>query len=794
MSAQPASPPATTAEHALYYIGLGWGLCSIPRGTKGPSDDGWNSPALVIDTREKALATIANRPDNGLGLVHASSGTCAIDVDHLEHFAACLAEFGLDVETLFAHAPRIVGKAGRDKAIFRLPEGFEPGRRSLAWPKQTPAGKPVTIFELRGGAVQDVLPPTIHPDTHQPYRWREGTAPWELLDIPELPAPLVHIWQSWNSFKAQFMALCPWAPQAVEPPPARRRREGPNDNVIGQFNMAHDLTAMLKAYGYKPVGKRWLSPTSDSGLPGVVVFEDGTHCYSHHASDPLNDGHAHDAFDLFCLLQHDGDINAAIRAASELLGLDWQRPAPIPAADLAGFIANSKARKATPTPAILDTSALDTPSHLLRLPGALGAVVDLANRSAPKPQPQFAVQAALALGCAVLGRRYMTSRNNWPSLYLVNVGKSASGKEHGRTVIDAILTEAKLGHLMGPGGYTSDGAVFSAAINQPCHLAIIDELGALLGNAKAMGNFHKRQALDALTQAWGLLHGTLRPQGYSTMSLTPQQVAQLATRVVHRPAISLLGMTTPRTFYGALTEQAIEGGFLNRLLIVESQIGRQLSRPADLLEVPASVVDWCLTARRPAGEGNLAGLDPAHDMVPVPHVVAFASDAQAAFAAYEEACLSAMDLLDAENLGELEGRSVEKALRIALILAVSDNVQAPRVRLEHAQWAIDYVRHYTAQTIAAVRKHMHGSQFAEWRAQILEVIAHGGVKGRTERELAMFSRTYAGLEPRQRKSLLDSLRADGLVAYAELKPASGRGRNRHAWVALDVTAEDDHVE
>lgn len=785
--------PATTADHALYYIGLGWGLCSIPRGTKGPSDDNWNSPALVIDTREKALIACQSRPDNGLGLVHASSGTCAIDVDHLEYFGRCLGELGLDLDTLFAEAPRIVGKEGRDKALFRLPDGFTGTMHKLAWPKATPTGKPVTVFELRCGAVQDVLPPTIHPDTQNPYRWREGCAPWEMGDIPELPAPLVNIWQSWDSFKQQFMALCPWAPQAPVAKP-RPRKEGPHSNVIGQFNQAHDVAMMLKAHGYRPIGKRFLSPTSESRLPGVVVFEDGQHCFSHHASDPLNDGHAHDAFDLFCLLEHGGDVSAAIRAAGQLLGLDWQRPDPTPAADLDQFIANTKARKAPPLPAILNTPALETPSQLLRLPGALGEIVDLANRTAPKPQPQFAVQAALALGCAVLGRRYKTTRENWPSLYFVNVGKSASGKEHPRKVIDAVLTSADLGHLMGPGGYTSDGAVFSAVMNQPSHIAIIDEFGAMLGNSKAQGNYNKRQSLDLLISLWGLVDGTLRPQGYSTMTLTAAQRAALPKMVVYRPALSLLGMTTPKTFYESLTEQAIEGGFLNRLLIVESHIGRQLSAPSQPLEVPASIVEWCQRARQPVGGGNLAHMDPAHDQVPTPHIVPLTDEATAAFRAYEAACNEAMDRLDAEGLGEMEGRSNEKAMRIALVLAASDNIAHPVIRIEHARWAIDYVRHYTNQTIESVRKHMHGSQFAAWRRDVLDVITKGGRKGRTERDLAKGSRTYAGLEPRMRKSVLDSLRADGLVEWVDFgKSASGRGKPRQAWVALDPGA-DEHEE
>jgi hypothetical protein len=452
----------------------------------------------------------------------------------------------------------------------------------------------------------------------------------------------------------------------------------------------------------------------------------------------------------------------------------------------AGWDGNAP-RVAAPVSNVVPFSAPDptgTPSHLLRLPGVLGAVVDLYNRTAPKPQPQFAVQAALALGSVVLGRRYKTTRENWPTLYLVNVGKSASGKEHPRTVIEAILDAAQLGHLVGPGGYTSDGAVFSALFHQPSHLAMIDELGDLLGNAKAQGNYHKRQAITVLVQTWGLLHGSLRPQGYSTMSLKAAQRAEAAARVVHRPALAMLGMTTPRTFYNSLTEQSIEGGFLNRLLIVESHIGRQLSRVADPLDVPDSIVEWCRAAR--AGQqGNLTGLDLSADQVPVPRVVDFLPEAKAAFRDYEAACLASMDKLEAEGLAELEGRSVEKALRLALILAVSDNVSMPFVRGEHAEWAISYVKHYTAQTIEAVRTYMHDSQFAQWRSAVLESVRRGGQKGLTERELSHNCRTYAGLEPRLRKAVTDSLKSEGQIEWVNLgKGMGGRGRDRVAWVAL----------
>ncbi|KAF1045630.1 MAG: hypothetical protein GAK38_02922 [Xylophilus sp.] len=429
-----------------------------------------------------------------------------------------------------------------------------------------------------------------------------------------------------------------------------------------------------------------------------------------------------------------------------------------------------------------------TPSHLLRLPGVLGTVVDLYNRTAPKPQPQFAVQAALALGSVVLGRRWKTTRDNWSAMYFVNVAKSAAGKEHPRTVIESILEAAQLSHLIGGSGYTSTGAVFSALYHQPSHIAIIDELGDLLGNAQAQGNFHKRESVTELVKCWGLLNGSLRPQAYSTMSMKPSQRSEAMRRVIHRPSLCMLGMTTPKTFYQSLTEQSIEGGFLNRLLIVESSIGRQMSRDADPLEVPDSIIEWC-QAVRDGTQGNLTGLDIAPDQVPTPRIVDFDAAAVAALKEYERECMASMDALEAEGLSELEGRSREKAMRTALIIAVSDSVTVPRVRKEHADWAISYVRHYTRQTIEAVRKHMHGSQFAQWRAAVLEVVRRGGMRGLTERELAKNCRTYAGLEPRVRKAVTDSLRAENLLDWVNLgKGASGRGKERTAWLA---TREDE---
>lgn len=91
---------------------------------------------------------------------------------------------------------------------------------------------------------------------------------------------------------------------------------------IAAFNDAHDVRSILKAHGYRESGKKFVAPTSQSGMPGVVILQgdDGRErAFSHHSNDPMADGLAHDAFDLFCILDHGGDEWAAIQAAAKLL-------------------------------------------------------------------------------------------------------------------------------------------------------------------------------------------------------------------------------------------------------------------------------------------------------------------------------------------------------------------------------------------------------------------------------------------------------------------------------------------
>lgn len=341
--------PGLMAAWAKRYVDvLGLAVVPIPPGLKAPKDNAWNQPGGYFTDAAAAAAFWLEHPQHNMGAVLGPSGVCSLDVDDVPATRQVLADLmGMDVDAMADSLPTVVGNPARFRIMFRAPAGFELGRKALSWPVQgaEDAKKRFTVFELRHGLVQDVLPPSIHPETGKPYVWR---TPPTFDGLPELPAELLAIWQNWEFFKRDAEAACPWAPRE-EPRPSRKAGlgvstpAGPGGSVIEAFNRAHDVEQLLERHGYKRRGKKWLFPASSTGLPGVTVSEGRV--FSHHAADPLANGHQNDAFDVFCLLEYGGDQAAAVKAAAKVLGIEPRLP-PRPRIPPAGLAPASEVESA----------------------------------------------------------------------------------------------------------------------------------------------------------------------------------------------------------------------------------------------------------------------------------------------------------------------------------------------------------------------------------------------------------------------------------------------------------------
>ncbi len=321
-------------RHAYHYTErLSLALVPIPSGLKGPRAAGWNKEENTIRTGAEAKQTFGGQALN-MGVLHSASDTGTLDIDHAEWAGLALAAIGYNLAELQQWPVRIKGKNG-EKPFFQM-GGLRFDRHSIAWPHPTqkqadkdgnPTNKPrmVTLFELRAGPIQDVLPPSIHPDTGKPYEWA-GTPPRSRADIPLISDELRALWENWEEYAAKMQAACPWY---TAPTPTKYAAFGNAISIKGErpgdhFRARVHITVVLLRNGYKQKGERFLPPGSSGTVAGVRILrgDDGVdRAFSDHGSCPLNNDHAHDSFSALAILEHGGDIRAAARAAAAELGL-----------------------------------------------------------------------------------------------------------------------------------------------------------------------------------------------------------------------------------------------------------------------------------------------------------------------------------------------------------------------------------------------------------------------------------------------------------------------------------------
>lgn len=346
----------TPAQYAKTYTErYGWHLVPIEPKRKYPSKNDWGNTALSEPAQAFAYWELHN--DWNMGVALGPSRMCSLDIDDADGWALILEEFGIPDDALDAY-PTIRGRGKR--VMFRVPDDMTLPYCKVNWPRKDDGKKYYTIVEFRaacdGSQKQDVIPPAIHPDTNQPYEWI--VKPPKTLD--EWPCPpdwLLAIWSAWDSFKPQLVDICPWSEK--KPMPVKNRApkvQGGFTDVQGEYNAANDIGYTLERYGYKRKGKRYLSPHSGTGLPGVILMDGKS--WIHHASDPLcsdSSGCPVSAYDLFCYYDCGGDYKQAYRKAAEQLGI--QIKAPTVTAPTKGYVIDSVTHEAEP-PAQYDADPL----------------------------------------------------------------------------------------------------------------------------------------------------------------------------------------------------------------------------------------------------------------------------------------------------------------------------------------------------------------------------------------------------------------------------------------------------
>lgn len=453
----------------------------------------------------------------------------------------------------------------------------------------------------------------------------------------------------------------------------------------------------------------------------------------------------------------DGVTTATIYHRATLAG--WQRPdlatlaaaagRPLPILDL-----RPPAHLVRPTPVVTTPAAVVAPSDPLSaaLPGALESIAQWSLSTAPHPVRGYSVAAALALGSVLCARRYTTEAQNYSSLYFLVVGKSGTGKEHVRKTIEDVLHATGAAALIGPNKWTSDSAVFSGLLTAPQSVAVLDEFGQFLAGASGAsdGATMKDGVLTQLMELFGRLHGRAQSPQYATLTMSPKQQDAAKRKVVDRPGLTVVGLTTPAMFYSALKSSRVASGFLNRFCVIETATTRGDFAMPSVDPVPTAVVEWGQQLLAPRGDLDL--LARCTD-IPDARRLTLTPEAQLAFVTFRRECNKQADRLEPELLGELPMRAAEQAMRLALIATLADDPTAHRVGTDHAAWGVDVAQHLLSRLIPAVQERMADSPLAMLRKAFLAALRAAGDRGLSERDIRR-SALFAGAPRRERDDVL----------------------------------------
>jgi hypothetical protein len=334
-------------------------------------------------------------------------------------------------------------------------------------------------------------------------------------------------------------------------------------------------------------------------------------------------------------------------------------------------------------------------------PGFVGALAQFIYQQAPLPVAEVAIVGALGLMAGIAGRVWHTpAPYSGLNLYVVLVARSAIGKEAMHSGIAKLIHAARNEYPEATfhadfSDFVSGPALQKAVAQNPCFVNVAGEIGHKFLAMSAGQDSSMRSLRKVLTTLYAK-SGPGSIAGGITYSAQENNVD--STQAV---AFSLIGETTPGTFYESITDEMMRDGFMSRFCVIEYG-GDRPDRNAAPLQVPAKpLVDHMLRIVRHAGLA--AATDKFQE-------VSFSEPARVLLDDFYNECHRAIIAAgDDERQRAVWNRAHLNALRVASLLAVGDHYLNPVVSEEQAAWAITLLRH----GIASFLKRLNAGEVGE---------------------------------------------------------------------------------
>ena len=652
-------------EAARDYLRRGYMPVYVPPGVKGPTQTGWQKQRLSEDD----LPAHFGHPGNiGIILGEASAGLVDVDLD---------CEEAIELADQFLPATQAI--TGRPSAP-----------RSHHWyVSDVPATKqfrdPVTgkmIVELRSTGGQTLVGPSIH-ESGEPYDPLKG-------EPASVPGPM--------------LAACV---QAIYEEVVRRRH-----GEVQQKLAPMPPTAATKPAEVSPDVLERRALAYLSAMPPAITGKGG-HSATYAAATALVHG--------FCI-PPDQALHMLLERYNPRCEPPWtekelrhkvedaaKKPHDMPlgclrdqhgdaeqGVDLSALLKSAAPREEESAATIADPGPL--PDELLRVPGFVSEVMDYCLETAPYPNAVMAFCGALCLQAFLAGRKVRDPGDNRTNLYLLGLAHSAAGKDWPRKVNTRIVHATGLADCLGE-RFASGEGIQDALFTKPCMLFQTDEIDGILQTVN--------KAKDARHES---MMGTMLTLYSASNSVYPmrRKAGKESPGAINQPCLIIFGTAIPNHYYEALSERMLTNGFFARMIILESGPRPKGQEPCirDLPPRVLSVARWWRDFRPGTGD-----LDSWH---PIPLIVEQTEEAKRVLRETREEAEVEYGRAEASSdpvCTTVWGRVSEQARKLALLYAVSEDHESPRIGLAAAEWATRLIMHQTRRMLFMAQSHVADNPF-----------------------------------------------------------------------------------